>query len=208
MIVAVRDSEVMRIAMACLVLVLACGGTASKPAGAGSPSSAPPPTKAAGASNDAAGSAATPEHNEASAAPTIDPAPPPGVVIPRGVRVVSAEAGGPGYSWYWKATLAADPADADLRARIEQARAAGHELTLGTAALARHREDVEAAGHAVTGFAFMPGFDYDVKSERGPLAVFVRVPADDPHGGPRDPSVAVADEHGPYFEITVGPAGG
>jgi hypothetical protein len=193
------------------VLAAACGGSGSKPPGAGSAASVETPTHAPAVGTPATKSTASveaPTPPEASAATVIEPPPPAGVPVPRGVRVVSVENGGANASYYWKATLAADPTDSYLRAREEQARAAGDSVTLGAAAIERYREDVVTAGHQVTGFAFMPGFDYTVPGEKGPLAVFVRVPGNDPHGSPPDPGVAVADEHGPFFEIVVGPAGG
>lgn len=179
-------------------LVLSCGGAASRP-------TEPTPTASPEVAQGVAPSSSNPT---SPASLVIEPAAPAGVPIPRGIRVIEVEGGGSGASHFWRATFAADPGDTDLLDRVAKARAAGTPTTLAAAALDRYREDVDAAGHETTGFAFMPGFDYTVPSEPVALAVFVRVPSEDPHGGRTDEDAAKTDEHGPYFEIVVGPAGG
>jgi hypothetical protein len=138
----------------------------------------------------------------------IDPAPPRGVVLPRGTIVVSATDGERKAAFVWLGTFALDPADPDASRRIATARSSGQTLELVDAVLEMYREDVAAAGLENTGFGFMRGFDYTVGSGPDALGVFVRVPADNPLGPPVDADEPVGDDNGPYIEIIAGPLGG
>jgi len=94
------------------------------------------------------------------AAPTIDPAPPPGVPAPRGVSVVHVEAHPAPAKQRWVGVFA--PTTTSL-----------------AAAIARYRADLVAGKIDVTGFPWEPrALDFSVGQGDGRLDVFVR-PGDD-----------------------------
>lgn len=156
-------------------------------------------------SADRGSEVAAPEPTKAE--PDTGPPPPEGVMVPRGGVVVRADDGGGRAAYLWKGLFTADPSDPQLQASIAAATSTGEVLTANGALLRRYEEDVKAAGTSTTGSPSSPGFHY-MTTGATPYAVFVRLPADDPHGPPPDPSQPTKDDNGPLVEIVVSTPGG
>lgn len=211
--------------MAVLLSVLGCADakpTAKAPPAEGSPrAEAPKPPKAPAAESPQAEAAPrTPEaptkvaeHDEPTVEPAAEPAnaegppAPEGVPLPRWGVVVEADDGGGRAAYHWKGIVTADPSDPGLQSHLAAATSTGKTLTPNAALLERYRQEVSDAGLSPTGLVGSPSFHF-VTGGSTPWAVFVRTPADDPHGPPPDPSRPVADDNGPLIEIVVGTPGG
>ena len=164
------------------------------------------PTAPAGPSAGSLGALAADPPETVSSTPSLDPAPPVGVPLPRGVTVVDVTDGGGKASFHWRGWFAGNPYDAALLDRIAVRHDEGIRLSPTAAAFELYREDVAARGFALTLDAPGPGVAvgrivrFVLETEDPPLAVTLQLRAANPDN-PYEPKQEV-------IEVLVGPVGG